>query len=344
MKKLILVSSIFLALIAIGAIARADWTGFGGWPFGLTAPTAGQPLGVKNGSTFVALTADSSSNLNVNCAVGCAAGQPGQQNMAGSSPVVIASNQSAVPASQSGAWTVGVSALPAISLAAGNNNIGDVDVATLPAISGTVSVSNFPVTQPVSGTIAATQSGTWNIGSITTLPSLVAGNANIGDVDVATLPAISGTVSVSNFPATQAVTQSGTWTVQPGNTANTTPWLTTEIPNAAGGLTKFKLQAAASTNATVVKASAGKLYHIAGYGISATPAWITFYNTAGAPTCGTSVVYETIIPGPAGGGYAVDDIPSGLDFSTGIAICVTTAIAGTGNVAANVFVVNLGYK
>lgn len=42
--------------------------------------------------------------------------------------------------------------------------------------------------------------------------------------------AVSGSVSVSNFPATQAVsgtvaaTQSGTWTVQPGNTANTTAW------------------------------------------------------------------------------------------------------------------------
>src|SRR5271165_3908794 len=35
---------------------------------------------------------------------------------------------------------------------------------------------------------------------------------------------ISGTVSASG---TVAATQSGTWTVQPGNTANTTPWLTT---------------------------------------------------------------------------------------------------------------------
>src|SRR6185312_3564049 len=29
------------------------------------------------------------------------------------------------------------------------------------------------------------------------------------------------------FPSAQGVTQSGTWTVQPGNTANTTPWLFT---------------------------------------------------------------------------------------------------------------------
>ena len=36
---------------------------------------------------------------------------------------------------------------------------------------------------------AATQSGTWDIGSITTLPSLPAGTNNIGDVDIVTLPA-----------------------------------------------------------------------------------------------------------------------------------------------------------
>jgi hypothetical protein len=46
--------------------------------------------------------------------------------------------------------------------------------------------------------VTATQSGTWNIGTVTTL------------------------TTVTN-PV--AVTESGTWTVQPGNTANTTPWL-----------------------------------------------------------------------------------------------------------------------
>jgi hypothetical protein len=50
---------------------------------------------------------------------------------------------------------------------------------------------SLPVTltsTTITGTVAATQSGTWNIGSITTLPALVAGTANIGDVDVLTLP------------------------------------------------------------------------------------------------------------------------------------------------------------
>lgn len=91
------------------------------------------------------------------------------------------------------------------------------------SISGSpsVSVSNFPGTQAVSGTVtvsqataanlnatvtgtvAATQSGTWNIGSITSITNTVT---------------VSGTVTAN-------AAQSGTWTVQPGNTANTTAWL-----------------------------------------------------------------------------------------------------------------------
>jgi hypothetical protein len=47
--------------------------------------------------------------------------------------------------------------------------------------------------------LPVSQSGTWNIGSVTTLPAIT-------------------------FASPQAVTQSGTWTVQPGNTANTTAW------------------------------------------------------------------------------------------------------------------------
>ena len=47
-------------------------------------------------------------------------------------------------------------------------------------------------------TVAATQSGTWNIGSITTLPSLPTGSNTIGTVNIATSQSI-------------AATQSGTW-------------------------------------------------------------------------------------------------------------------------------------
>ena len=74
----------------------------------------------------------------------------------------LASGQDSVSAVQSGTWTVGLSA--------GSNNIGDVDVLSLPSI----------------------PAGTNNIGDVDvlSLPSIPAGTNNIGDVDVLTLPAI----------------------------------------------------------------------------------------------------------------------------------------------------------
>lgn len=119
------------------------------------------------------------------------------------------------------------------------------------------------------------------------------------------------------------------------------------IPTAAttGGVTAYTLTAANSTNATNVKASAGQLYHIGVYNNSATPAWVSFYNTAGTPSCGTSIVYQTMIPANStSGAGAVEDFATGMAFGTGIGICITTGIAGTGAVAASAYVVGLGYK
>lgn len=91
-------------------------------------------------------------------------------------------------------------------------------------VSGSVSVSNFPATQPVSGTVAATQSGTWNIGSITTLPALTnqaaASNNPIGTVSLGnslgkTNIGKPGTLATSAATADQVVV---TYTVTAGKT------------------------------------------------------------------------------------------------------------------------------
>lgn len=141
--------------------------------------------------------------------------------------------------------------------------------------------------------------------------------------------------------------QSGTWTVQPGNTANTTPWLTSQVPASSGGLTMHKTVSAASTNATSVKASAGQLYSIYVSNVNAAARYFKLYNKASAPTVGTDTPVQTyLIPGnTAGAGFSVQ-IPSGLAFSTGIAFALTTGVADsdTAAVSANEHVVNLGYK
>src|ERR1700704_1079327 len=63
-----------------------------------SAPLAAQTLQPAGGNATVVVQ-DTGANLHVVCDAGCAAGLPGQQTMAGSSPVVLASNQTAVPVS-----------------------------------------------------------------------------------------------------------------------------------------------------------------------------------------------------------------------------------------------------
>lgn len=122
--------------------------------------------------------------------------------------------------------------------------------------------------------------------------------------------------------------------------------LTTAVPSAtAGGTTLYTLTLAASTNATNVKASAGQVYSISGYNMSsATPVWISVYNNAGAPTCGTAIIQQFLIPGSTTGAGFVHDFAAPKGFSSGIAFCATTGIAGTGNPAASTYVLNIDYK
>ena len=229
-------------------------------------------------------------------------------------------------------------------------------------VSGALKVDGSAVTQPVSGTVTAAQATAANL------------NATV--------------VGTGTF-AVQA-TQSGTWTVQPGNTANTTPWLTTarivgntgsvidalssqnvatppsmivtggefntspttitsgnssplqldasgnllvniktsvtqnvqRVQTAANtGLTQTRVVAAATTNATSLKASAGNIAAIDLFNVAAYMVFLKLYNKASAPTVGTDTPVWTI-PIPAGGGFS-DDFSQGEYFSTGIAFAIT---------------------
>lgn len=58
-------------------------------------------------------------------------------------------------------------------------------------------------------------------------PTYTAGNINPFSLTTAGALRVDGSAVTQPVSGTVAATQSGTWTVQPGNTANTTPWLTT---------------------------------------------------------------------------------------------------------------------
>ena len=108
--------------------------------------------------------------------------------------------------------------------------------------------------------------------------------------------------------------------------------------------TPYKLNSAASTNATSVSATANTLLY--GYYISNTNSsvrYVKFYNNASAPTVGTDTpVLVLAIPGS---GAANASFPAGINFTTGLAFATTTGAADsdTGAVAADEVIVNLIY-
>lgn len=142
---------------------------------------------------------------------------------------------------------------------------------------------------------------------------------------------------------THAVTQSGTWTVQPGNTPNTTPWLVSTTPTTTGGFSTFSLVSAGTTNATNIKASAGQVFGWYIYNSNAAARKVVFHNTAGTPTAGASVFFSLVIP-PGSGANVFNE--TGITFSTGIAITTVTGLATTDATAVtlNDLVIAIFYK
>jgi len=119
-----------------------------------------------------------------------------------------------------------------------------------------------------------------------------------------------------------------------------------DIPATSGGLSKFHLVGAATTNATNIKASAGQVYAITAFNVAATPAYLKFHNTSGTPTAGSGVTDTFLIPGNTAGAGLVINFDKGIAFSTGIAITTTTGIADadTAAIAASNVVLNIYYK
>ena len=189
--------------------------------------------------TKLALGADGSASLL----------QMGQKTAASSLPVIIASDQSALPVSQSGTWNItsltagsvsvnNPAGASAVNVQDGGNSLtvdnagtfatqasqaGTWSVAITNASSGSaVNIQDGGNSLTVDGTVAATQSGTWNIGTVTSLTggSVIVNNpgsgsaVNIQDggnsITVDGAVTVSGSISASGtFP----VTQSGTWNV-----------------------------------------------------------------------------------------------------------------------------------
>lgn len=215
---------------------------------------------------------------------------------------------------------------------------------------GAVRVDGSGVTQPVSGTFwQATQPVS---GTVTTTPPSNASTnvTQFGGTNVSTGTGAGGAgiprVTVSNDSNVLA-TQSGTWTVQPGNTANTTPWLMQPVGGTTNGSSTCNLQSAATTNATNCKASAGTLYGYEIINTTGTIYYLRLYNLSAAPTCssGTGFIRSIPIPAATSGAGVERDMATGEAYGTGLGFCLTGGGSSSDNTnAATGVYVSLLYK
>jgi hypothetical protein len=147
----------------------------------------------------------------------------------------------------------------------------------------------------------------------------------------------------------------GSGNIQPVSASTALPVVDTNsaalLAAAQAVASPFVLYAGASTNATIIKASAGVVYSAQLGSIGSVPAYVRFYDTATGPTCSsaTGLVKALIIPAAAtaanGGGSNVS-VPVGVTFATGIGICVTGGFGSTDvtNAAAGAYIVNVDYR
>ena len=125
---------------------------------------------------------------------------------------------------------------------------------------------------------------------------------------------VQGTYATEPIPASQA-------------TANQPVTATPLTPTAGSVVTT------ASTNAAVVKSTAGNLFNVSASNPTATPAYVKLYNKATAPTVGTDVPLITI-PVPANSAASFDLGSLGARFGSGIGRAVTGAIGATDTTSA----------
>lgn len=115
----------------------------------------------------------------------------------------------------------------------------------------------------------------------------------------------------------------------------------TEVPDIENGYDVYRNVDLDETGIGI-KGTKGKVYGYHIHNSSAQKVWVKLYNTAGAPTVGTTTPYLTLGI-PTGDTVAVE-FSKGIPFSSGIGIGATTGAAdnstgapGTGDIQANIF-------
>ena len=172
------------------------------------------------------------------------------------------------------------------------------------------------IKQPIDETLPRTLTALGNL-KVATQEPLPAGTNVIGHV-------------ITDSGSVTAATQSGTWTVQPGNTPNTSAWLVQDVVASANGAVPYHNITAATTNFTNVKAAAGQLYGCDLSNTSASAIYVKFYDKATTPATTDTPIRTIQVP-------ANTDVlrvyPKGLKFANGFGWAATGAVANNDNTA-----------
>lgn len=172
-----------------------------------------------------------------------------------------------------------------------------------------ISAASLPLPTGASTSALQTQPGV-DIGDVTV--NNAAGGAAVNIQDGGNIITVDGAVGA---------TQSGTWTVQPGNTPNSTPWIVSnkELPDSTSTFAPTNSTSVSYETNRVAKASAGILYSITGYNSKASAQFIQIHNTTSLPTNGAVPVVIFRVSGSSNFSFSADKF--GRFFSTGITIC-----------------------
>jgi hypothetical protein len=220
----------------------------------------------------------------------------------------------------------------------------------------TDSTGRLYVTSTITGTVAATQSGTWTVtGAGGTFPVTDSGGSltidapvgtpafvrlSDGAAAITTLP-----VSLASLPALAAGTANigdvDVLSIAAGSNVIGDVGLSGRT---TGGLTLHR-RLSTGTDSTNVKNAAGQLFWAFVTNTNASARYIKFYNSGSAPTLGSGTPVLSFLIPPGSSGLQIT-AEQGLAFSAGIGYTLSTGAtdADAVAVAANEIVVNLGYR
>lgn len=259
----------------------------------------------------------------------------GQALMAGSVPVVIASNQSAVPISASslplptGAATESTLSTLNAKVTAVNTGAVVVSSSALPtgaATESTLSTLNAKVTAVNTGAVVVSSSALPT--GAATESTLSAASAKLPAALGQTNMAGSMSVTIASNQTAVPASQSGTWTVQPGNTANTTAWLVTQAGKTAVDKVRNDYTSTSVTTSAYVQLVAS---------LAAACTEIEVFDSSGQTlvlaTGASSSEVDKIYIIPGGNGR----IPLAIAAATRVSIKAVSATASAGEIVINFY-------